>query len=1248
MKGVGIRSVCMRPKIKGAREALLNEGRKILINKGYKQLKIQDVTRSAGVSAGTFYSYFDDKRSFAMTIIEEGWEAVVAKTDEIVASKDSLYDKLKAIYMNIEEFESSYHSSLLQTSHDCEPDYFSEFYEGDTDKLRVKVDDILSEAIEKGEVKASIVKKQGITSTIVFNMINNVRAKVLNFDDFYAVLMMVIGIDSDDPSYSRDEHWMQRILDTTQTKIFWKDDKRRFIGVNKAFLDYYNFKSEEELIGKTDEEIGWHSDPDPFKNDEIQVLSGACTHRVHGKCIARGEERDILASKSPMYENGKIIGLVGSFDDVTVEYKQRNEIGRLNRVLDAIPGGIAVYKRRFDEFYSISLNDHLVSMLGGKREDYIGKSIAELSSVLHPDDRERMFEDSARIHKSGHSTSGVYRFFNRDKGEYKWLQIDGNFVRLPNDEEFAYYNYIDVDELERAKSAEEVAKRLYGYAVNAANLFLWAYDVKNRVITFDDNEYTTKSRNRLGLPEVIENAPDYLLKYVLPEDRDTFIKMFFDIDEGNRSSMCEIRFRPLPERRMVYLRLSLTAETDKDGNAVIGYGMTQDITREKLSAEEYAREESFIRVDNEAGYVAKGHYNLTQNKVVEYWRFWDTAMDISTDYKYDDVLAALMAYVAFDDDKARISEMFDRENLLYRYETGQDSVSWEYRRSEGIYAATWVNMELRMFENPMTGDIECFIYMYDVTEKYLRHQTAANLREMGYKFIGLIDTVDKSATYFSFSEDYDGMNVYLNSKDYDKDIAESIKDFMEKSEVSSVLAAVDIDEIVDQLENKNSYAFLCDAHSSDGERMRISSNYRYLDEKKRIVYNAIQDVTKQYLAEQKQMEQLNAAMKEADKANEMKSQFLSSVSHDMRTPLNAVLGYDRLALATDDIHAKNQYLKKIASAGDTLLSLINDTLDLQKIESDAIELKPEIVSRKRIVNDIMNSIEPLMEEKNIEFVLDDSRGIKATVYTDVTRVEKILINLLANAIKFTPEGGRVDFVIECIEENDDRILDKITVRDTGVGMSKEFLPRVFEPFTQERTEETANIGGTGLGLSIVKSLVQKMGGSIEVQSEIGKGSKFVVFLPLERVAEIEDEIISVSIDESAIDFTGIKVLLVEDNAMNAEIAESILTMKGASIETASNGKTGVEMFEDAPEGTYDIILMDIRMPVMDGYEATMNIRNSGRADSRSIPIIAMTADAYEEDVEKTKKWGMDGHIAKPIDPQKLFVLISSLLRKVNK
>ena len=184
----------------------------------------------------------------------------------------------------------------------------------------------------------------------------------------------------------------------------------------------------------------------------------------------------------------------------------------------------------------------------------------------------------------------------------------------------------------------------------------------------------------------------------------------------------------------------------------------------------------------------------------------------------------------------------------------------------------------------------------------------------------------------------------------------------------------------------------------------------------------------------------------------------------------------------------------------------------------------------------MNSVEPLMDEKNIEFVMDDSKGIQATLYIDVMRVEKVLINLLANAIKFTPEGGRVDFVIECIEENDDRIIDKITVRDTGVGMSKEFLPKVFEPFTQERTEETANIGGTGLGLSIVRSLVQKMGGSIEVQSELGKGTEFVVLLPLDRVAEIEDENLSLDVDEVVMDFTGIKVLLVEDNAMNAEIA----------------------------------------------------------------------------------------------------------------
>lgn len=322
-----------------------------------------------------------------------------------------------------------------------------------------------------------------------------------------------------------------------------------------------------------------------------------------------------------------------------------------------------------------------------------------------------------------------------------------------------------------------------------------------------------------------------------------------------------------------------------------------------------------------------------------------------------------------------------------------------------------------------------------------------------------------------------------------------------------------------------------------------------------------------------------------------------------------------------------------------MLNVINDTLDISKIESGQMKIQPEICDEEVVFENIVKMMKPAIEEKQIEFEMEKRNIDWKWMKIDAQRVEQIFVNLLSNSIKFTPEGGHVKFLMELVSQKDNIIIDHFAVIDNGIGMSEEFLQHLFEPFSQEHREEMESVGGTGLGLSIVNQLVKLMGGEISVESELGKGTRFDITLPLEVVDTPAVENITYAenpiTDNIAVLF-GKSILLAEDHPLNATIAEKLLRKVGCSVTWVKNGKECVDVFNVSETWSYDAILMDIRMPVMGGLQACEAVRKLNRFDAKYVPIIAMTANAYDEDVQKSMDAGMNAHLSKPIDPQKLY------------
>ena len=388
------------------------------------------------------------------------------------------------------------------------------------------------------------------------------------------------------------------------------------------------------------------------------------------------------------------------------------------------------------------------------------------------------------------------------------------------------------------------------------------------------------------------------------------------------------------------------------------------------------------------------------------------------------------------------------------------------------------------------------------------------------------------------------------------------------------------------------------------------------------------------------------------KAYEMskaKTVFLSNMSHDIRTPMNAIIGYTNLAedenVTMDEL---KDYLQKIKGSSQHLLALINDVLEMSRIESGKIELEPAPVNIKKVLGEVRDLFAIQMSEKEITYIVDTEGIMNEYVLCDKNRLNRVLLNLVSNAYKFTPQGGTVRVVAtEKKSAAPGMGRYEIKVSDSGIGMSREFADKVFEAFEREKDSTVSGIQGTGLGMSIVKSIVDVMGGEIDVSSVKGKGTEFVVKLDL-KLQSAEDikkaEAAEKSRAEEKIDFTGKRVLLVDDMPINRAIATKILEKLGFIVDPADNGKEALDKVCAADSGSYDLILMDIQMPVMDGYEATAAIRGLDDKVKSQIPIIAMTANAFAEDIRKAGDAGMNGHIPKPIDVNKMVETLAEILR----
>ena len=925
---------------------------------------------------------------------------------------------------------------------------------------------------------------------------------------------------------------------------------------------------------------------------------------------------------------------------------------------------------------------------------------------------------------------------------------------------------------------QQLDRQKLNIALSNSSLDIWEYDIANKRC-FSQEDLA----NSFAVAIVEENAPQSIIEKgaIHPVSVQDYLDLHDSVRQGEPSASADIRYVD-KNGNAAWKRCTYTTIFSND-KPVSAIGCAIDISAAKEMERRFKEEAAYSNVTQSDNLLVKVRSNITQN-VVESYIAREVVGISAQGTPYDLGVEQLAATGFTPEEQDAIRHYLNRNRVLEAFAKGENSYSLDYRRKAHNGSVIWVNTTVKTFQNPETGDIMSFMYSYDINEAKIKESIIETVTSLEYDYIAFID----------LKNDY--LQTYTGKRDtvtqppakacgYQETMIQVNTAALVPEEAKRAIADMMPQAIEKNLKDRRVFSTVYSAFDENGNQFKKRIQYAYLNEEAQQIVLTRTDVTDVLEEQQRQANTLETALLAAEQANSAKSDFLSRMSHEIRTPMNAIIGMSTIAAQSigDDTQVAD-CLSTIGISSRFLLSLINDILDMSRIESGKMLLKSERIPFEDFLGGVNSICYAQAKAKNIDYENIVDTNVEDYYLGDAMKLQQIAINILSNAMKFTPEHGKVTFSVSQIAKNKNRATVRFMVNDTGCGISEEFIPRLFEPFAQENTDATTPFGGTGLGLAICKNLVNLMDGTIAVRSIVGAGSEFTVDVKLgitdesrtrylnkphyrfeqlkalvvdddvvvcehavitlkemgvtsewvdsgrKAVAYVKEKwdrkqyydlilvdwkmpdmdgiettrqirkivgpdvtiIIMTSYDWASIEheaklagvnllmskpmfksslvsafekvlgeqteqetvvtedfvFEGKRVLLAEDHPLNVKVAQKLLEVKGFEVEHAENGLRALEMFTTAPLNYYDAILMDIRMPDMDGLQASHSIRHWSREDARTIPIIAMTANAFEEDIQKSKNAGMNAHLAKPIDARLLYQTLYDLIYLKNK
>ncbi|MBQ1870730.1 MAG: response regulator [Lachnospiraceae bacterium] len=733
---------------------------------------------------------------------------------------------------------------------------------------------------------------------------------------------------------------------------------------------------------------------------------------------------------------------------------------------------------------------------------------------------------------------------------------------------------------------------------------------------------------------------DFGLGKFHPEDRKSVLEIIDKARRGVKEQECVLRRRHNENEVYKTYKIKITTSFDGSGTPQKIYISRKDITEEEKNRKSYESQLNYLE-----NYRKKSlcylRADIDKDKIVDiktrYARFRKDVEGKSLK-NYAEMISRYIPEEAQEDFKRGCSS----KEIIAEYEAGKTKFEIETPFYLSDDKLIFAHFTMDVLKNPLTNDLEGYIIVHDNTEEMLIHQLGQTIIMMDYDAMGVLDIATGKVKTIYNQPDASSAFLAKEELDYTENI-EFFINFIPSRSKESVRKKVALDNVIKNVKQSGKYVETITAITANGVTKHIQMSYTQINRFPNRLLMGVRDVSAIYEEEVKKRETLKKALTEAKAGENAKIDFLSRMSHDLRTPLNGILGMAQIALDEASDPAIKEYQKKIIASGQMLLSLVNDILDISQAEEKKLILHPEAYSMKEFLESINIIIGEQCKNKGVSYKVNFNPIKDKTFLLDKLRFGQIFLNLLSNSCKYTPEGGEIIFNVNTLSESDGKIKAEFHVVDTGIGMSAEFLEHAFDAFSQANTSTIDTRQGSGLGLAIVKQLVELFKGKIEVKSEKGRGTDVKIVLDLTECEEItgnadsEEKVRRDSLENR-------RVLVVEDQPLNAKILVKILAQKSISVDVAEDGLKAVNAYLDSKEGYYDAILMDIRMPVMDGIEATKQIRSHTERKDYNLPIIATTANAFVEDREICLEAGMNDHLPKPINSKELYRVLTEYIR----
>lgn len=912
-----------------------------------------------------------------------------------------------------------------------------------------------------------------------------------------------------------------------------------------------------------------------------------------------------------------------------------------------LPGGIAVI--RFDMAKKQMLPEYIsegfAAMTGMSTDEAYALYKNDATAGVHLDDLDYIIGRlNQHLKKHLDTCESIYRLRKKD-GSYIWIKNNSSLILSPNEIPLIYAVYSDItkeiaaqnklrqkynDLLLRQQNYPLSNEILSGYCDITANRILRIYD-KTGIDPLQKFGFERQNFFK-GLATLIES----------PEERQHFLNTFLNAPllekfaQGINSQELECFIRMPHDNSGHYLKCVINMIESPDNGHTIGVLSVLDLTQFKIN-------------DQISMHLAHAHYDFIAtcdfNSDSYQLFFTNSKANLMPPEQgsYSKNIVAFLQTFTVPKDREFCMEMFDPANMQRRlYHENSYSFHYSLKDEQGhIYTK---NMIVFLIDQRLN---KVGMARADITD-YVREQRAL-LNTLAYTFeqLSIINLVTKEFTMYTRKSVLQNLSPY-KCADFNRALHKLSLPYTKLAADETAAEKFSLPVILSRLAEKpQGYEFTLPYLANDGSEKNKQINVLWGDEGHHTICLVRCDVTDIISAEKNSRSVLQNALDLAQEANRAKTDFLSAMSHDIRTPMNAIIGMTDLAL--DDLDNRqhlSEYLDIIKSSSSHLLTLINDILDMSRIEKGKLKLARTSFNLSVEIDRFCSRYQLLMDKNSLNF-LHNTELLHCNCIGDTAQLQRIWDNLVSNACKFTPPGGTVTFsACELPSDNERLGWYKFTISDTGIGIDSESLQHLFDPFFRSSDVISKHIEGSGLGLAIVKNIVDYKGGTISVASKPGEGTTFTVTLPLhfDTAAEHPVEKPTHTFGSADFDFSGKSLLLAEDHPINQKVAELILEKTGAAVTIVENGLQCTELFTGSAKGSFDAILMDIQMPVMNGYEAAQAIRSSTHPQSATIPIIAMTANAFAEDIKNALSAGMNAHIAKPIDPQKLYETLAAYIK----